>query len=46
MRSDDVKIKGDGGLSIALSIEKTKVKPLWPGQYMPDQVVIRFKESS
>jgi ABC-type uncharacterized transport system substrate-binding protein len=46
MRSDDVKIKGDEGLSIALSIEKTKVKPLWPGQYMPDQVVIRFKESS
>jgi hypothetical protein len=46
MRSDDVKIKGDGGLSTALSIEKAKVKPLWPGQYMPDQVVIRFKERS
>ena len=26
-----------------LSIEKTKVKPLWPGQFMPDQLVISFE---
>ena len=29
-----------------LSIEKTKVKPLWPGQFMPDQLVIRFEGCS
>jgi hypothetical protein len=38
-------VKGDEGVSVGLSIEKTKVRPLWPGQYMPDNLVIRFKES-
>jgi len=46
MHADDVVVKGDEGVSVGLSIEKTKVKPLWPGQYMPDNLVIRFKESS
>ncbi len=46
MHADDVAVKGDDGVSVGLSIEKTKVKPLWPGQYMPDNLVIRFKESS
>ncbi|MGA2613213.1 MAG: DUF1007 family protein [Spirochaetia bacterium] len=46
MHADDVVVKGDDGVSVGLSIEKTKVKPLWPGQYMPDNLVIRFKESS
>jgi len=46
MHADDVTITGDTGVSVGLSIEKTKVKPLWPGQYMPDQLVIRYKESS
>ncbi|HVP18591.1 MAG TPA: DUF1007 family protein [Spirochaetia bacterium] len=46
MHADDVAVKGDQGVSVGLSIEKTKVKPVWPGQYMPDQLVIRFKEGS
>ena len=27
----------------AVSIEKTKVKAEWPGQFMPDQIVLRMK---
>ncbi|HUI72136.1 MAG TPA: DUF1007 family protein [Spirochaetia bacterium] len=46
MHPDDVVVQGDEGVSVGLSIEKTKVKPLWPGQYMPDNLVIRFKEKS
>ena len=46
MHADDVVVKGNQGISVGLSIEKTKVKPVWPGQYMPDQLVIRFKEGS
>ena len=46
MHTDDVTLKGNEGVSVTLAIEKTKVKPVWPGQYMPDQLVIRFKEAS
>jgi ABC-type uncharacterized transport system substrate-binding protein len=46
MHADDAVIKGAEGISVALSVEKTRVKPVWPGQYMPDQLVIRCKESS
>ena len=46
MHASDVTVTGDQGISVGLSIEKTKVKPVWPGQYMPDQLVIRFKEGS
>jgi len=46
MHADDVSVTGVEGVSVGLSIEKTKVKPLWPGQYMPDQLVIRYKERS
>ncbi len=42
----DVTLTADKDVSCEMSIEKTKVKPLWPGQYMPDQLVIRFKRSS
>jgi ABC-type uncharacterized transport system substrate-binding protein len=42
----DVTVRRGPGVACALSIQKTKVKPQWPGQYMPDQLVIRFKESS
>jgi ABC-type uncharacterized transport system substrate-binding protein len=45
MHADDAVVKGAEGLSVALSVEKTRVKPVWPGQYMPDQLVIRCKES-
>ena len=43
---DDVTVEAGPEVTSVLSIEKTKVKPLWPGQYMPDQLVIRFKGSS
>jgi ABC-type uncharacterized transport system substrate-binding protein len=46
MHAEDVTVKGDDGVFVGLSIEKTKVKPLWPGQYMPDNLVIRFREKS
>lgn len=46
MHAQDVTVSGDEGVAVSLSIEKTKVKPLWPGQYMPDQLVIRYKEGS
>jgi ABC-type uncharacterized transport system substrate-binding protein len=45
MHVEDVTVKAPENVSASLSIEKTKVKPLWPGQYMPDQLVIRYKES-
>lgn len=45
LHANDVAVKGDQAVSVALSIEKPIVKPLWPGQYMPDNLVIRFKEN-
>jgi ABC-type uncharacterized transport system substrate-binding protein len=42
----DVTVQAGAEVACSLSIEKTKVKPLWPGQYMPDQLVIRFQGSS
>ena len=40
------KILGDKfDTKVILAVEKSKVKPLWPGQYMPDNLVIRFKEN-
>jgi ABC-type uncharacterized transport system substrate-binding protein len=43
---EDVTVQAGQDVTCALSIEKTKVKPLWPGQYMPDQLVISFKGNS
>jgi ABC-type uncharacterized transport system substrate-binding protein len=43
---DDVTVQAGQDVTCNLSVEKTKVKPLWPGQYMPDQLVIRFKGTS
>ncbi|MGO9310042.1 MAG: DUF1007 family protein [Spirochaetia bacterium] len=43
---DDVTVQSGDDVTCDLSVEKTKVKPLWPGQYMPDQLVIKFKGSS
>ena len=43
---DDVTVKAGPDVACDLAIEKTKVKPQWPGQYMPDQLVIRFKGAS
>jgi ABC-type uncharacterized transport system substrate-binding protein len=39
----DVTVTTGPDVACTLAIEKTKVKPQWPGQYMPDQLVIRFK---
>jgi tRNA threonylcarbamoyladenosine biosynthesis protein TsaE len=43
---EDVTVQAGPGVDCGLTVQKTKVKPLWPGQYMPDQLVIRFKETS
>ena len=40
---EDVTVTAGPEVGCELAIEKTKVKPQWPGQYMPDQLVIRFK---
>jgi ABC-type uncharacterized transport system substrate-binding protein len=42
----DVTVQAGPGVSCELAVQKAKVKPLWPGQYMPDQLSIRFKEST
>jgi ABC-type uncharacterized transport system substrate-binding protein len=44
LRAGDVTVAGGGHVDCALSVQKTQVKPEWPGQYMPDQLAIRFKE--
>jgi ABC-type uncharacterized transport system substrate-binding protein len=41
----DVTVQSGPDVACELSVQKTKVKPQWPGQYMPDQLVVRFKES-
>ncbi len=46
MHTQDVTVSSGQDVAASLSIEKTKVKPLWPGQYMPDQLVIHYKEGS
>ena len=43
---EDVTVQAGQDVNCTLSVEKTKVKPTWPGQYMPDQLVISFKGSS
>jgi ABC-type uncharacterized transport system substrate-binding protein len=42
---EDVTVQSGPDVTCDLSVQKTKVKPEWPGQYMPDQLVIRFKET-
>ena len=42
----DVEVQAGPEVACTLAVQKTKVKPAWPGQYMPDQLVIRFKETS
>ena len=41
----EVTVESGPDVTCELSVQKTKVKPQWPGQYIPDQLVIRFKES-
>ncbi len=44
MHTTDIAVKGDQTVETVWSIEKSRVRPMWPGQYMPDNLVIRFKE--
>jgi len=44
MHTADVQVQGNDAVAVDLSVEKTKVKPQWPGQYMPDQLVIRYRD--
>ena len=46
MHVEDVTVTGGDGVTCAVSVEKTTVKPAWPGQYMPDQLVLRMKKGS
>ena len=43
MSPDDVALRSGEAVETAVSIEKTKVKAEWPGQFMPDQIVLRMK---
>jgi len=43
MSPSDVAIQGGDSIDATVSIEKTKVKAEWPGQFMPDQIVLRMK---
>jgi len=45
LHPQDVTVECGSSVNCDLSVQKTKIKPEWPGQYMPDQLVIRFKES-
>ncbi|MGO8693169.1 MAG: hypothetical protein ACLQMF_05790 [Rectinemataceae bacterium] len=38
-----VAFESDTDVDCAVSIQKTKVKAVWPGQYMPEQVALRMK---
>jgi len=46
MRPSDAQLQGDANMRVDVSVEKTQVQPLWPGQYMPDQLVIHYREKS
>jgi len=46
LHTDEVTVQSGDDVSCVLSVQKTQVKPQWPGQYMPDQLVIKFKEKS
>ena len=43
MSPSDVALRSGDSIAAAISIEKTKVKAEWPGQFMPDQIVLRMK---
>jgi len=43
MKVNDVELVSADQISCELSIRKTKVKAVWPGQYMPDEVMLAMK---
>jgi len=44
MSEADIAILGDDAIDAMVAIEKTRVKAEWPGQFMPDQIVISMKK--
>jgi ABC-type uncharacterized transport system substrate-binding protein len=43
MTPEQVALRSADAVEAAVSIEKTKVKAEWPGQFMPDQIVLKMK---
>jgi ABC-type uncharacterized transport system substrate-binding protein len=43
MSPAEVAVRGSDSVEAAVAIEKTRVKAEWPGQFMPDQIVLRMK---
>jgi ABC-type uncharacterized transport system substrate-binding protein len=39
----DIELRSGADVASSVSIEKRKVKAEWPGQFMPDQIVLRMK---
>ena len=39
----DVEVRTADAVAAEVSMEKTMVKPEWPGQFMPDQIVLRMR---
>jgi ABC-type uncharacterized transport system substrate-binding protein len=40
----EIEINGGGSVSTSVSIVKAKIKAEWPGQFMPDQILLRLKK--
>jgi ABC-type uncharacterized transport system substrate-binding protein len=45
LHAEQVKVDNDASVSVVLKVEKTKVPALWPGQYMPDQLIVTFQST-
>ena len=44
MSPADIAINGAGSIAVSVSIVKAKIKAEWPGQFMPDQMLLRLKK--
>jgi len=44
MNPQDIAINGGGAVTASVSIVKAKIKAEWPGQFMPDQILLRLKK--
>lgn len=44
LQASDIEITSDGTASSEVFIVKTKVKADWPGQFMPDQILIKLEK--
>jgi ABC-type uncharacterized transport system substrate-binding protein len=43
MEAAGITVRTDPAMESSVSIEKAKIKAEWPGQFMPDMIVIRFR---